>query len=280
MLWPRPQEPSRAGSLVIVGGSEDRSRTSVILTRLISLCDGGAPVVVVVDAASRTPSSFARHYQATFSELGAREVLAPRLDTPHDAEDPSFLRAIERAGAVYFAGGDQSRLVGIIRGTEAHRLLLSRFGEDGLVVGGTSAGASALSQDMIVRGESELWPRKGFVRVGVGLGFTDLIIDQHFSQRARLGRLVEAVAMLADRGACGVGVDENTALVLSPDGSGEVLGEGGVAVVSIGPQGDESWQRCRPHDIVSLARIELTTLRHGDRVWNTAAGACDTRGEG
>ncbi|MCU0610327.1 MAG: cyanophycinase [Candidatus Eisenbacteria bacterium] len=269
MAWRRSSPAAiSTGSLVVVGGAEERSSEGLILQRLVGLCRAGSPAVVVVDAASPSPTRYAQTYRAAFLELGARVVLTPRLDTPEDAGHPDFLQAVDQADLVYFAGGDQSRLANILRGTSAHHRLLARHQGDGLVVGGTSAGAAALSLDMIARGESELWPRKGVVRLAEGLGFTSLVIDQHFSQRGRLGRLIEALAALGDPEACGVGVDENTALVLSPDGDGEVVGQGGVAVVRLGRTGYASWQNTPSRDIVSVTGAEISILRHGDRVPN------------
>lgn len=263
-LRPPHRVASSSGSLVIVGGAEDRSGDSAILGRLVSLCGISDPEVVVVDAASRTPARFVRHYRQTFEALGARVVHAPRLNGPQDGDTADFLSIVERAHLVYFAGGDQARLVHVLRGTRAHECLLARHSGDGVVIGGTSAGAAALSRTMISRGDSNLWPRKGSVRITEGLGFTDLIIDQHFSQRGRLGRLMEALAM-PGHDARGVGVDENTALVLFPDGSGEVIGEGGVAVVTLTGDKGPSWSRTGPRDIVSLS-VELSVFRSGDRI--------------
>jgi cyanophycinase len=236
--------------------------------------------VVVVDAASPRPSRSAQQYRATFLKLGAAEVHTPRLNSREDADESRFLEIITAADLVYFSGGDQSRLVGIMRGTQSHECLLTRHAEEGVLIAGTSAGAAALSAQMISRGESDLWPRKGFVRLAPGLGFTELVIDQHFSQRGRSGRLVEALTIMSDHDVCGVGVDENTALILSPDGSGEVVGEGGVAMVRLGNGDETAWHRVQPGEIVSLPRAEITILRHGDRVGNVCAWAMAARREG
>lgn len=260
---------SGAGSLVIVGGAEDRTGDCVILKRLASLCPVGDPEVLLVDAASRSPARFVGQYRQVFESLGARAVWTPRLDSPQDADTPDVLSAVERAHLVYFAGGDQTRLAQVLRGTRAHARLLARHAADGVVVGGTSAGAAALSRTMISRGESELWPRKGSARLAEGLGFTDLVIDQHFSQRGRLGRLMEALAMLAGA-ACGVGIDEDTALVLLPDGRGEVVGQGGVAVVTLAGDSGASWPHAGHRHIVPLS-VELSVFRGGDRVWHLGA---------
>ncbi len=265
MPWRRREAPAPPGPLVIVGGAEDRSSSSVILRKLVSLCRTTAPRIVVIDAASRVPSRFAREYRRTFLDLGARDVDTPRLDAPSDAQDRAFVRMLEDADLVYFAGGDQSRLVNILLGSAALDLLRARHKAEEVVVGGTSAGAAALSRRMIARGESDLWPRKGYVRLADGLGFTDVVIDQHFSQRGRLGRLMEALLVLGE-GVRGVGVDENTALVLFSDGSGEVIGEGGVAILSVESGAGGSWHDAGHHEIVSGCAVTMRILRHGDRV--------------
>lgn len=254
----RRAEPG--GYVVVVGGGEDRSPRSPILRRLMELAS--RDMVLVVDAAAHYPSRFARQYRQTFLDLGASHVLTPRLESRHDAEEGGFLEALDGADVVYFAGGDQERLVSVFRGTRAHDILWERWQRGEVVVAGTSAGASALSRTMIARGEAGMWPRKGLVRLAPGLGFTAVVVDQHFSQRGRLGRLVEAV-LLAQPRVPGVGVDENTAVILRPDGWAEVVGEGGVALVTADGDDPASWAD-HPLQAIIPARVHLATFGDGD----------------
>lgn len=250
---------------MIVGGAEKRHRDSPIFIRFLESTTSGDPTVLLVDAASRAPGRMVRGYRELFVELGARKVLFPRLVKRDDADQSQFMEAIEEADIVYLSGGDQSRLAGILLGTRGLQRLLHRHRNEGLPVGGTSAGAAALSRFMIVGGGAGLWPKKGRVKLSEGLGFAhEMVIDQHFGRRARLGRLMEAVAMLSEKNIVGVGVDEDTAVVIGPDGRGEVVGRGAAMVLRMERGACREWREAEKDEIVGGSCANLLVLRHGD----------------
>lgn len=256
-----------SGKLMIVGGAETRNRSGRILSRFIGLTDREAPVVLFIDAASRSPGRMADEYRRLFLDLGAADVLYPRLARSSDASNWLFLNAVERADLVYLSGGDQSRLSRILGGSRGLELMLDRYRHDGLSVGGTSAGAAALSSRMITGGDGGLWPKKGLVRIADGLGFIPrVIIDQHFAQRWRLGRLVEAIAMHSRDGVVGIGVDEDTAVLLRNDRSAEIIGSGGVALIRCSYRAYSAWDRASSGDLISVPLKTFRILISGELV--------------
>lgn len=216
------------GWIIPIGGAEEKENDRAILARFVELCGGADADIVVIPTASKLLSTGPR-YVELFGELGARSVESMDFDTRRDAEEPRRVERIERATGVFFTGGNQLRLATFLGGTavaKAIRLCNAR----GTHVAGTSAGASFLSEHMIAFGEEGSTPVAGMVRLAPGLGLTNrFIIDQHFRQRDRLGRLATALAY--NPFAVGIGLDEDTAAFISPDNTVEVLGSGGVTVV-------------------------------------------------
>ncbi len=253
------------GSLMIVGGAEKRRCDSPVFIRFLEFSTSRDPTVLLVDAASRAPGRMVREYRELFMELGARKVLFPRLVDRDDADQSQFMEAVEEADIVYLSGGDQSRLVGVLLGTKGLRRLLHRHRNEGLPVGGSSAGAAALSRFMIAGGRAGLWPKKGRVRLSDGLGFAhELVIDQHFGRRARLGRLLEALAILSEEDVVGIGVDEDTAVAIGPDGRGEVVGRGAAMVLRMERGAYREWCEAEKDEIIGGSCTNLLVLRHGD----------------
>ena len=216
------------GWIIPIGGAEERRNDPQILQRFVDLCGGSAADIVVIPTASRMKDTGAK-YEAVFGELGAARVTAIDFDTRRDCNEPSRLDRIEQASGVFFTGGNQLRLATVLGGTSVAKQI-RRLNADGLHVAGTSAGASFLSEHMIAFGDEGGAPIAGSVRLAPGLGLTNrFVIDQHFRQRDRLGRLVTALAY--NPFAVGIGLDEDTAAFIGPDNTLEVCGSGGVTVV-------------------------------------------------
>jgi len=216
------------GWIVPIGGAEEKESSPRILERFVRVCGGSDADIVVIPTASRQTDTGAR-YERIFRELGAERVDA--LDFAHrdDGKREDRLRRIERASGIFFTGGNQLRISTILGGTPAAKLIRTR-NASGITVGGTSAGASILSEHMIAFGDEGSSPKAGSVRLAPGLGLTNrFVIDQHFRQRDRLGRLVTALAF--NPFAVGIGLDEDTAAFIAPDNTLEVEGTGAVTVV-------------------------------------------------
>jgi cyanophycinase len=218
------------GNLVIIGGHEDKQRDMAILKRFVELSGGTDAKIVVISAASSVAEHMWETYDKAFADLGVTRHVHLHLESRQDANDEEHIRDVVDAGGIFMTGGDQKRLLAIIGGTaldaEMHAALKLR----GACIGGTSAGASAMSGHMLATGRVELHPEKGSVSLGAGLGFLHrVVIDQHFSERQRLSRLLTIVAQ--NPYLQGIGIDEDTALVVERGIGIEVLGQGAVTIV-------------------------------------------------
>ena len=224
----RVADGGERGWIVPIGGAEDKEHDPRILKRFVRVCGGSEADIVVIPTASRLEDTGAR-YEKIFSELGAARVTSLNFATRADGEREDWLERIAYATGVFFTGGNQLRLSTILVGTRAAKMI-RQTNAAGVAVGGTSAGASILSEHMIAFGAEGGSPRADSVRLAPGLGLTNrFIIDQHFRQRDRLGRLTAALAY--NPFVVGIGLDEDTAAFISPDDTLEVEGSGAVTVV-------------------------------------------------
>jgi cyanophycinase len=216
------------GWIIPIGGAENKENDRHILERFIKVAGGSEADVVVIPTASRLAETGPR-YERLFREIGAARVTSMDFDTRRDCHEPGRLQRLEEATGIFFTGGNQLRLTTLLGGTPVAKLIRVRNAH-GVAVGGTSAGASILSEHMIAFGDEGSSIISGSVRLAPGLGLTNrFIIDQHFRQRDRLGRLLTALAY--NPFAIGIGLDEDTAAFIGPDETVEIEGSGGVTVV-------------------------------------------------
>ena len=224
----RVPEGETRGWIVPIGGAENKENDRRILKRFVEVSGGRDADIVVIPTASRMHETGPR-YETLFRELGAEHVTVMDFDTRRDCQESNRLERIEAATGIFFTGGNQLRLTALLGGTPVAQLIRKR-NASGVTVGGTSAGASILSEHMIAFGDEGSSVISGSVRLAPGLGLTNrFVIDQHFRQRDRLGRLITALAY--NPFAVGIGLDEDTAVFLGPDETLEVEGSGGVTVV-------------------------------------------------
>jgi cyanophycinase len=218
------------GHLVIIGGHEDRKHDMQILSRFVELSGGRDAKIVVISAASTVAEEMWQIYDKAFGELGVGKRVHLHLAKRQCANDEACIKNIRDATGIFMTGGDQKRLLAVIGGTALDTAMHAALKLRGACIGGTSAGASAMSGHMLAQGRAELQPEKGSVSLGAGLGFLHkVVIDQHFSERQRLSRLLSVVAQ--NPYLQGIGIDEDTALVIERGVGIEVLGEGAVTIV-------------------------------------------------
>jgi cyanophycinase len=218
------------GHLVIIGGGEDKQHDMAILKRFVELSGGPSAKIVVITAASAVTDHMWDTYERAFADLGVTRHLHLHLACRQDANDEARIRDVRDADGIFMTGGDQKRLLALIGGTKLDAEMHTALKLRGACIGGTSAGASAMSGHMLAQGRAELHPEKGSVSLGAGLGFLHkVVIDQHFSERQRLSRLLSVVAQ--NPYLQGIGIDEDTALVVERGVGIEVLGEGAVTIV-------------------------------------------------
>jgi cyanophycinase len=220
-----------AGKLLVIGGAESHDAgDDEILERFVLLAGGADAQLVVIAAASESPAQREKEYAEVFHRLGAERVCALRLESREDANGDLAVAAVERATGVFFTGGDQLRITTILGGSRVDSALHARLAE-GMILAGTSAGATMMAATMILGG-SDATVSTASVRTGPGMEFLPgVLIDMHFAERGRLNRLLSAIAMFPHE--LGLGIDENTAILLAGDVF-EVLGRGTVTVIDAG----------------------------------------------
>lgn len=218
-----------AGPVMVIGGAEDKLRHKAILTRFAKFSGGADGYVVVISTASSLGDEATQIYRELLTGLGIGRVSGLRPEERAEANDPAVTKLLAEATGIFLIGGNQSRLTQVVGGTKlADGLHLAH--DRGAVLAGTSAGASAMASHMVAFGQSGPTPKNRMVQLSAGLGvIQNVVIDQHFEQRGRIGRLLALVAqspMLL-----GIGVDEDTCAIVHPDRTLQVMGKGAVTIV-------------------------------------------------
>jgi cyanophycinase len=238
------------GTVIVIGGAEDKVRDRIILGRFVALAGGREARIAVISTASSLGAEAGERYRAVFTELGAAEVRPHHAVTRMQANDEHAAGMVRDTTGVFLTGGNQLRLSSTIGGTRLADAITTQF-EAGAVVAGTSAGASAVSSHMIAFGASGATPKHRMAQIAAGLGLLPgVIVDQHFQQRNRLGRLLS--------------VDEDTAGVVGTDQVMEVIGRGSITVVDGAASETDAWE-IRGHRPLMISGVVLHSLPAGYR---------------
>lgn len=250
------------GHLLVIGGAEDKYNERRILRKFLELAGGDKAEVLIIPVASDYPEFAADVYTQAFRNLGIANPRVLRATSRQDVFQANAEALLDGVTGVFITGGDQMRLVSILGGTDFAAILRRMVRETPLVMAGTSAGAAGMSTSMIVRGESTPHPHKNSVRLSPGLGFLkNIIIDQHFTERGRISRLITAVSYNPYN--LGIGIDENTAIILDPQGVMEVFGQGSVTVVDGSQITYNEIAEVAEHESFSVCGVNLHILRDG-----------------
>lgn len=234
------------GKLISVGGAEDkgtdleqgfiqRNRLNFfelgILKRIVNEVGGTQKRIEVITTASSIPVEVGENYLDAFGKIGCTNIGIIDIRKREDVFEEAFIERVKKADGIMFSGGDQLRLSSIFGGSEIYNILHDRYmNEEGFVIAGTSAGAMAMSNTMIYQGKSELAHLKGEVKITTGLAFIgNVIIDSHFDKRGRFNRLAQAVA--SNPQCTGIGLGEDTGVIVSGSNHLEVVGSGAVVIV-------------------------------------------------
>jgi cyanophycinase len=250
------------GSVIIIGGAEDKVRDRVILNRFVSLEGGRDATIAVISTASSLGLEAGDRYKQVLGELGVKKVRTIHAVTRAQANDDGVAVALRDATGIFMTGGNQLRLSSTIGGTRLADAVLEQF-RQGAVVAGTSAGASAMSSHMIAFGASGATPKHRMAQIAAGLGvLPGVIVDQHFQQRNRLGRLLSLIAQ--NPSLLGLGVDEDTAGVVGPEHVMEVIGRGSITVVDGARSETDAWE-VHGHRPLMISGVVLHSLPAGYR---------------
>ncbi|AHF85399.1 cyanophycinase [Rhizobium laguerreae] len=247
------------GTLIIIGGHEDHDGERVILKEVAKHVRDGKLVLATV--ASHEPEGYLEKYQRSFGDLGIPHVTELYIEERDQATSEDKLAGLRDVGAVFFSGGDQLRITSLIGDTPIYEHVHEIFANGG-VIAGTSAGASAMSDTMLVRGSNASSFRIGDLSMAPGLGLLpNVIIDQHFAERGRIGRLIGAVSQ--NPRVLGIGIDEDTAIVVRGHRF-EVIGTGAVYLVDAGDITHTNIAEASPDEALSIYDLKLHVLSSGD----------------
>lgn len=249
------------GNLLIIGGKEDKVGDCRILRRFIELAGGRSAHIAVITTATEKPHEVGDEYRQLFLELGAESASILYMANREAANDRHQIAEIENASGIYFTGGDQLRITSILGGSLADRAIRHVIKKN-VIVAGTSAGASVMSDTMIVEGTSSDTPKKSTIGMAHGMGLLEnVVIDQHFAQRGRINRLLAAVAQ--NPYVLGMGIDEDTAILVSPDGRCEVIGSQTVTIVDGKLIGFSNISETSHHEPLALSNVIIHILPQG-----------------
>jgi cyanophycinase len=253
----------RKGTVVAIGGHEDRVGDKHILRAVADRLGQGGKIVVCT-VATEEPHALWEEYESAFRALDVAHVYRLDIESREDAASARAMRTLEDATGVFFTGGDQLKITSQIGDTPTYSRIREIF-EQGGVVAGTSAGASVMSETMLVTNTSDASHRNtSAVPMAPGLGFaSDMLIDQHFSERGRMARLISAISQ--NPRVLGVGIDEDTALILEHERTFRVLGAGGVYVVDASETTHSNISEGEAERAPSTFGIKVHMLSQGDR---------------
>ncbi|MGB5385332.1 MAG: cyanophycinase [Eudoraea sp.] len=263
------------GTLIPIGGNEDKGTESgesfhlefiqeSILSRVVNESGGNEAQIVVIPTASSIPKEVSNSYLQAFDKLGCHKVHILDIRERKESENPKNLELIGNAQCVMFSGGNQSKITAKIGSTTLHEVLTERYKKHSLVIAGTSAGAMCMSHEMIAGGSSTESFIKGAVKMDTGMGFiSNLIIDSHFIRRGRFGRLAEAVAKYPDM--MGIGLAEDTGLVIKNSNTFEIIGSGMVIMFDPRKLKHNNEKILEKGTPMSLINLKTHVLANGDR---------------
>ncbi|MCX7745886.1 MAG: cyanophycinase [Clostridia bacterium] len=249
------------GNLIIIGGAEDKKGESKILKYVVNLIGGPEGRLLILTTASEVQGEVGTEYREVFGKLGVNNIDVLDINSRDEANMDENCDRIRNASGIFFTGGDQLRITSILGGTKANEALKEAY-LNGVVIIGTSAGASVMSSTMIVDGNSNDPARKCTTKMAPGLGLLEeAIIDQHFEQRGRIGRLLCGVA--ENPYMLGIGIDEDTAIRVYPDAHFEVLGSNAVTVLDGRSIKSSNVSELKPDEILSITDVTLHVLANG-----------------
>jgi len=253
-------QKSEAIKLIIIGGGEDKKTDKEILKEVVRLSGGKDSRIAVITTATNFPLEVGDEYKRLFYDLGVDKVDTVNIVDRKEANRKQITRGLEDITCIFFVGGDQLRISSILGGTDFHRSIIKQM-ERGAIIAGTSAGASMMSEIMMVQGEEEDAPRKCTINMASGMGLLKgTIIDQHFNQRGRIGRLLGAVAQ--NPYVLGIGIDEDTAIVVDHQDTIRVVGSGVVTIVDGREIDYTNISEQYPDEPLALTNVKIHILPH------------------
>lgn len=250
------------GHLIIIGGAEDKTGGGEILGEVCEMLEEN-DLLSIITTATQLPDEVGENYRQVFLDMGIRKIQVLDIDTRDIANDKKICELIRKSKGIFFTGGDQLRITSILGGTLAYHAIKEVYYHGGIIIG-TSAGASVMSSTMIVEGDDNEPAKKCTLKMAPGLALiNNTIIDQHFDQRGRYGRLLCGVAENPD--VLGIGIDEDTAIKVYPDSSFEVLGTNTVTVIDGTSIKGSNVSEQSPNEMLAIIGVTVHILPQGYR---------------
>jgi len=250
------------GDLIIIGGAEDKENEKEILKKVCEFINKNEDTILIATVATEYPKETLIKYKKVFKTLEVKNIEGLSIEERKDSLEEENIELIKRASLIFFTGGDQLRITSLIGGTPINDAIKEAI-ERGCMIVGTSAGASVMSDTMIVKGNDDESPRKSVLKMAPGLGFVKgIMIDQHFAQRGRIGRLLSGIAQNPE--VLGIGIDEDTAIVVKDNGIAKVVGSGAVYFldardITYTNVSDQSYD-----EVLNMFNVKLHILKEGN----------------
>lgn len=252
-----------SGNLIIIGGAEDKRGKKEILKKVAEYINTKEDKMLIATIATEYPEKTYDDYKNIFIKLGIKNIDKLDISKREDAFNDKNINLIKTTNLLFFTGGDQLRITSMIGGTPIYNVI-KELCSNGGVIAGTSAGASVMSDTMIVEGEDDESPHKCTLKMSPGLGLVkNIIIDQHFAQRGRVGRLLTAIAQNPE--VLGIGIDEDTAILVSDKGTAEVICSGAVYFIDGSGITYSNVSEQYSNEILSMFNVKLHVLKEGDK---------------
>lgn len=250
-------------AILVIGGAEDKVHGREILQTFWLRAGGTEATIAIIPSASREPSIIGDRYQKIFEDMGTKYAKVLDIRDRLQGEDTYFQEYIEECSGVFFTGGDQLRLCGLLADTPLMERIRQRVQQGEISVAGTSAGAAIMGHHMIAGGSSGESPNRALVDLAMGLGIIpEVLVDQHFHNRNRMARLLSAVASHPER--LGIGIDEDTCALFERDGMIRVVGRGTVTIIDARAMSYTNMAEVGAEDPLSLHNLQVHILSHGD----------------
>ena len=262
------------GTLIPIGGNEDKGHhkesrfrldyiSDGILSRVANESGGKNARILIITTASSIPAEVGQNYLSAFELLGCKNVKHIFISSKEEADTEANIQLLKEADCVMFSGGNQSKITGSIRKTQFHKLLKHRYKNENFVIAGTSAGAMCMSKEMISGGSSKESFIKGSTSMRKGMNLiSDIIIDTHFIQRGRFGRVSEAVAKFPNR--VGIGLAEDTGLIIKEGNICNVIGSGMVIIFDPGTLTHNKYKILKEGTPLTMTHLITHVLSAGD----------------
>ncbi|MBD1850678.1 cyanophycinase [Leptolyngbya sp. FACHB-711] len=264
LLRPRMPQSKNTTAVMVIGGAEDKIHGRQILQTFFQRSGGTNAKIAIIPCASREPAAIGSRYHEIFEEMGAKAIEVIDIRDRDNAANPSWQAYVEDCTGVFMTGGDQLRLCELLSDTLIMERVRMRAQLGEITLAGTSAGAAVMGQQMIAGGGSGESPNHSLVDMTIGLGIIpEVLVDQHFHNRNRMGRLLSAVAAHTDK--LGIGIDEDTCAMFEQDGVFQVIGKGAVTVVDPGQVSHTNYAHVTDTEPISIHNLRLHILTHGDR---------------